>query len=137
MTLPAQSAVVSAADLTTMVCGGCGGIYAIAEIYRQNKYDSGGYWHCPYCEIPWGYGTSAIDSLNKKLTEAQRQVDLERKRTEWAQQEARTTEYRRRVLKGQVTKIKKRIGNGVCPCCNRSFEDLRRHMNTKHPDYKK
>jgi hypothetical protein len=30
-----------------------------------------------------------------------------------------------------------RIGNGVCPCCNRSFTNLRRHMTTKHPEYPK
>lgn len=28
-----------------------------------------------------------------------------------------------------------RFANGVCPCCNRSFEALRRHMATQHPDY--
>lgn len=28
-----------------------------------------------------------------------------------------------------------RFANGVCPCCNRSFEALRRHIATQHPDY--
>lgn len=28
-----------------------------------------------------------------------------------------------------------RFANGVCPCCNRSFENVRRHMSTQHPDY--
>jgi hypothetical protein len=23
----------------------------------------------------------------------------------------------------------------VCPCCNRSFQNLRRHMATKHPEF--
>ena len=32
-------------------------------------------------------------------------------------------------------KIEKRVANGVCPCCNRTFEDLARHMSTKHKDY--
>ena len=27
------------------------------------------------------------------------------------------------------------MANGVCPCCNRSFENLRNHMHTQHPDY--
>ena len=29
----------------------------------------------------------------------------------------------------------KRVANGVCPCCHRSFTNVRRHMNTQHPDY--
>ena len=43
-----------------------------------------------------------------------------------------------RATKGVVTKQRKRlerVANGVCPCCNRSFRDLKRHMQTKHPDY--
>lgn len=39
------------------------------------------------------------------------------------------------AMRGQVTRIKNRVGNGVCPCCNRSFSDLTRHMHTKHPEY--
>lgn len=45
------------------------------------------------------------------------------------------TEYQRRAQKGQNTRLKNRIAAGVCPCCNRSFQDLRRHMAGQHPDY--
>lgn len=41
------------------------------------------------------------------------------------------------AFKGQVTKIKNRVGHGICPCCNRTFENLSRHMHSKHPDYAK
>ncbi len=34
-----------------------------------------------------------------------------------------------------MTKVKKRAANGVCPCCNRTFSDLARHMKAKHPDF--
>lgn len=27
----------------------------------------------------------------------------------------------------------KRVGRGVCPCCNRTFPNLARHMASKHP----
>jgi hypothetical protein len=42
--------------------------------------------------------------------------------------------------RGQTTKARnqlERVGNGVCPCCTRSFTNLRRHMATKHPGFKK
>lgn len=38
------------------------------------------------------------------------------------------------ATKGAVTKLKKRIGKGVCPCCNRHFENVQRHMERKHPE---
>jgi hypothetical protein len=40
------------------------------------------------------------------------------------------------ALRGSMTKIRKRIGNGSCPCCNRHFKDVERHMANKHPDFK-
>lgn len=31
--------------------------------------------------------------------------------------------------------MKNRVANGVCPCCNRHFENLERHMKGQHPDF--
>jgi len=31
-------------------------------------------------------------------------------------------------------KLEDRIFAGVCPCCNRTFSNLHRHMEAKHPD---
>lgn len=36
--------------------------------------------------------------------------------------------------KAQTRKLK-RVDHGICPECNRSFENLQRHMNTKHMGY--
>lgn len=40
------------------------------------------------------------------------------------------------AAKGQVTKIKNRVGAGVCPCCNRTFAQLAMHMSKQHPHYR-
>ena len=127
--------VNAATDLSTITCGKCGGIYAIAERYRAYKQENGGYWNCPYCQCLWGFGASELSMVRDQLRTAEHQVEQERKRTEWAQQDARITERRRRALKGHLTKVKKRISHGICPCCNRSFENLRRHMKVRHPAY--
>jgi len=45
-------------------------------------------------------------------------------------------EASRAAYKGQATKYRNQVAraeNGVCPHCNRSFVDLRRHMGSKHP----
>lgn len=39
------------------------------------------------------------------------------------------------AYKGQVTKLRKRAMAGVCPCCSRSFQNLKRHMENKHPGF--
>jgi hypothetical protein len=79
-----EAYVHSSTDLAVITCGACGGIYAISERYRSFKHERGGFWHCPYCEVSWGYGKSKIDDLNKQLADKQREVEQERKRKEWA-----------------------------------------------------
>jgi len=52
------------------------------------------------------------------------------------QQELReAAERRTAAARAQVTKIKNRVGHGVCPCCNRTFENIARHMASKHPTF--
>lgn len=36
--------------------------------------------------------------------------------------------------KKEVARIKKRALAGVCPCCNRTFANVARHMASKHKD---
>ena len=53
--------------------------------------------------------------------------------------ERRANNYKNQVRaeKAAKTRIKNRVAAGMCPCCNRTFENLARHMNTKHPGYTK
>lgn len=118
--------------LSTVHCGECGGVYAIQSRYREQKKHYGGFWTCPYCASSWGYPKE-----KSEIERLKRQVESERKRTEWAQTEARNAENRRRAAQGQVTRIKNRVGKGVCPCCNRTFQNLHQHMKKQHPEWVK
>jgi hypothetical protein len=40
------------------------------------------------------------------------------------------------ATRGHLTRQRKRAQAGICPCCNRSFQQLARHMKTKHPDFR-
>jgi len=44
------------------------------------------------------------------------------------------------IREGELTRKallrdRQRFMNGVCVCCNRSFENVRRHMASQHPDF--
>lgn len=124
------------AELCVINCGSCGGTYAINERHRAQCYQEGNSWTCPYCKTGWGYAN------NNENAQLKKQLELERKRKEWAEQDARrqredriAAEHRERAQKAAKTRLKNRIGQGVCPCCTRTFGNLARHMATKHPDY--
>lgn len=123
----------------TVECGCCGGVYALTSRFVDEKRAKGESWTCPYCEVGWGFKESAH---KKEVRELKEKIERERRQREWAEQRAESARAReetvrrsRAAIKGQLTKTKKRVGRGVCPCCNRSFENLRRHMESKHPEY--
>jgi len=118
----ALAAIQVTVELTEINCGECGGTYAINERYRLQKYQRGESWTCPYCRTGWGY---AGNSENEKL---RRELAAEKQRKEAAL--ARENELR--VEKEKVERKLKRVNRGVCPECNRSFQNLVRHMAGKH-----
>lgn len=114
--------------LATVACGECGGVYAISECYRQQKQETGGTWHCPYCQVAWGYVESQVQRLEKRLAQ-------ERARSDQARARSRELEKSVQATKGHLTRLKKRVANGVCPCCQRQFANLAQHMRDQHPEY--
>ena len=110
-------------------CGSCHIVYGMPVEYFENRRKDHGSWRCPNtdCDSTWSYsGENTEEKLKRQLSAANemaRRFELEGKVSERAA----------RAYKGQVTKIKKRIVNGVCPECNRCFKNVRRHMEAKHP----
>lgn len=123
MGLPLQVTVT----LTEINCGGCGGTYAINERYRKQREESRGHWMCPYCRTEWGYGQSENDRLKADLAAASA-------RTQAALARANAEQAERQRAEAERDRLKKRAAAGVCPCCNRTFQQLAAHMATKHPD---
>jgi hypothetical protein len=113
-------------------CQTCGVPFAVTDGYDDRRREDGRTFYCPN-----GHSLTYRDTLHKQLTAAQEQLARERARHDQTRAERDAIERQRRATKGQLTKVRKRVANGVCPCCNRSFADLAAHMATKHPDYAK
>lgn len=85
-----------------------------------------------YCA--YGHRQYYIEGESEE-TKLRRERDRLNQRIAEKDDEIKALEGRRRAAVGQVTKIKNRVGHGVCPCCSRTFENLARHMGSKHPTY--
>jgi uncharacterized protein (UPF0212 family) len=109
-------------------CPVCGVYYGLDKDYYDKKYENNGSWYCPN-------GHSIVFTKSQPDVLKQQVKDLENR---LAAQKAHTESIKRSrsAIKGQLTKAKKRIGAGVCPCCNRQFSNLREHMGHMHPEYK-
>lgn len=90
-----------------------------------------------------GHSQHFSDSEND-IEKIRRERNLLKQQAAMHEDEIREEQERRKAAeraaaaqKGQVTRLKNRAKAGVCPCCNRSFQNLQRHMENKHPDFGK
>lgn len=109
-------------------CCNCHVLFAIPEDMQRRLRET---HHSFYC--PNGHSQSYTDKTEAQKLQAQLQA--ERERTQFWRDEEGRTKKALTATKGQLTKTKNRVANGVCPCCHRSFVQLERHMSTKHPEF--
>jgi hypothetical protein len=106
-----------AVTLTSVTCCSCSVLFAMPEVLRARLQRDGGSFYCPNGHAQH-FTQSETTRLRAKLDEAMRT------NTQLAADLA--AEQRERA------RITKRVSAGVCPCCNRSFANLARHMASKH-----
>lgn len=121
-------------DFETDTCS-CGGTYALQKRFLRQAHELGKQWWCPYCGASRGYGETASERLERQLVQERQRHDQTRAELNAKRAEAERIERRRRATVGAKTKIEKRIKHGVCPCCRRTFQNLRDHMHHEHPNY--
>jgi hypothetical protein len=116
-------------------CCTCHIHFAIPRDFQRRCRETRGTFYCP-AGHGQAYTSSELDKVKAKLAREERWRREAETRARAAEDQAQAASRSAAAYKGQVTKIKKRVGNGVCPCCNRIFVQLARHMSTKHPDYR-
>lgn len=118
-------------DLVVMTCAACGITYAVPLRLQENAYKRGEgkiTWFCPNGHAQGYYGQSEADRLRDQLA-------LQRGRAGRLAAERDQAQASARGYKGAATRVRNRAKAGVCPCCNRTFKQLARHMKTQHPEF--
>lgn len=124
--------------LETITCGGCGSTFGVDSVRYARYRERGEAVRCPNPKCPWDSMVpkeSEANRLKKQLLAEAARADRANEARRWAEEAAEREKRRHAATKGKLTKERKRVGKGVCPCCNRSFDNLRRHMETKHPEF--
>jgi hypothetical protein len=121
----AEQFVFSGETLMLVQCGVCGVKHAIQAVRYNTCVEEGGYWQCPN-----GHSRGF-----RHGREERRKIERERDRLKQENarlaEEAATSER----AKAALARHQKRSAAGLCPCCNRTFSNMARHMKTSHPDF--
>lgn len=116
-------------------CCQCGIEFAAPSSFVTDKRQKGGDFYCPSGHRQH-YTTPENEQLKKQLEEEKQRVAQEKQRREWAEKNAQTARRAEAIARGKLRAQSERVKNGVCPCCNRTFQNLMQHMTTKHPEWK-
>ena len=108
--------------LTVVHCT-CGIPFAIPDSLNQQAFDHGKSIFCPVGH-KWHYTETMEQELRKAKEKAARiQANLDQAEASLIAQRAATKRFQNKL---------KRVEAGVCPHCRRNFQNLRRHMASKH-----
>lgn len=122
-------------------CASCGVAFAMESTHLQQRRDDGQPFFCPNGH-QLSFRETKARRLEKELAEERRRREAAELQRNAARELLANADAERdraqltvRQTTGKLRAIKKRIKNGVCPCCQRSFVDLQRHMTTQHPSF--
>lgn len=117
--------------MTTIVCYKCAIPFAVPSQYKEHLQESQESFYCPN-----GHTQAYIKSTSQKLREkiermeleaAQQKQELEERANVWMDHWQKSVK-----AKKSIERKLKRVEKGVCPCCNRTFQNLAQHMKTQH-----
>ena len=127
------------ADGEWINCWKCKTLYFLPRaLYVSAKANSKISFFCPFGHSAhYPDGPTDEDKLRQERDRLKQETArLEESRARLVE-ERDAAERRAAAARGQVTKLKRRAANGVCPCCSRHFTNLERHMKSKHAEYTK
>jgi len=119
--------------LVVEVCW-CGMRHAVpSELsdFQQRQHDEGRSAMAIYCPL----GHSHVPAGKSKVKQVEEERERARNEAATRAAERDQAEASARAHKGVATRARKRAAAGVCPCCKRTFKQLARHMENKHPDF--
>jgi hypothetical protein len=119
--------------LRTVSCW-CGIAHAIPDElfgFAQRQRDEGREQTNIYCPL----GHKWVFAGEGKVERMQRQLEQSEQRRRATADLLAHEERSHAATKGHLTRTKRRVAHGVCPCCNRTFKQLERHMASQHPEF--
>lgn len=123
-------------QLEVKVCGSCGVMFAIPQALEEEcDRNHSRYWWCPngHSRHYVGETDAAKQARLRKLAEDRESV--QRAYRDQAEASARGQKAAATRARNERDKDRRRVANGVCPCCGRTFKQVERHMKSQHPDY--
>ena len=112
-------------------CPECGVIFGITTEMEARRRSDGATFYCPNGHS-MSFGASEAARLKDELKRKQSSLDWYSNANQRERAAREAAENSLRTTKGHLTRAKNRARAGLCQDCNRTFQNVARHMQTKH-----
>lgn len=135
-----ETSVILSIDGTT--CGVCGVAFGIEHSMHERVKSNGEWFYCPnghhihYCEANNEVLKRRVKELESQNVNLKSKIDDATKDATFWCDSYKKSQRSVNGYKADKRRLLKRVHNGVCPHCNRTFADLAKHMDVKHPGSK-
>lgn len=128
--------MVTYVQLVEVQCCKCGTYFGLERNHYDRLVKEGGKmgFYCSNGHVQH-FMEGEADKLRRERDRLQQQIAQKDDEITWQREQRHMVERQVTAAKGQITKLRKRANAGVCPCCNRTFSNMARHMKTEHPDH--
>lgn len=120
------------ADLRTETCCQCGILWAMDLAFVIRRKEDHKSFYCPNGHEQQYRGESEAEKLRRQVNQMTQQQARYEDEARRLRDNYSAAEKRADLMAKATKRLKARVHNGVCPDCNRSFTDLKRHMVSKH-----
>lgn len=120
-------------EFAEVPCAMCAIVFYVPQGFDDARRRDGLYFFCPNGHR-LSFGETEADKLRRERDRLKQDAARLEEEARLAWNTATVELARAKRAEAEVRRVTKRATAAVCPCCNRSFSQLARHMKTKHPD---
>jgi len=118
--------------MSLLDCATCGVPFAVTERFENERRADHHSFYCPFGHENYFAGPSDLEKLKREKAEAENKLQAELNQERHLRLVA---EKAHEKAAREKRRLERRVSAGVCPCCNRTFEDLAKHMGMKHKEF--
>jgi len=136
ITITAQTRTVYVEKAIDIIqCAGCGIDFGIGQDFERRRREDHGTFYCPNGHSNVYDHETEAENLRFQNERLRAQAKTARENEQFHRERAAHERRSAAAVRGHLTRLRNRISNGVCPCCQRSFENVRNHIKGQHPAF--
>lgn len=128
----ADRETIAIVHMAEIQCCRCNITFAIPRDFQQRRRDDHAWFYCPSGHRQHYPGLSEAEKLRQEVDRLKQQEAMHEDEKRELRNNLEVATLRVVVEREARLGVEKRVHNGVCPDCGRVFQNMARHMQSKH-----